>query len=305
MRARLLLSLLFLSSLPALADQLIPAGSIIGCTVAEGKISSQTTAVGDPVMCTLNHAEKFGRTSFPYGTYLIGRFEEYKDPGHFVGKGYMELRFDRMVVQPDTIVPVNARVVATPGYKVDQEGRILGNGHAVKDTVEWLIPVLWPIDLINLPRRGPRPVLKPETQLTLKVMDDFGIPTPMENSVRTPALVSRQTPDEPTYQSYREPAPVERQAAPVQQSYAPPPQPYAPQQYAPQQYAQQQTPQVVVQMVQQPAQQQQPIYIQQQQQPIVVQQAPPQVIYSVPRYAPPPPPAYAYGPYGYRYYGPY
>ena len=27
----------------------------------------------------------------------------------------MELVFDRMVVQPDTIVPLNARVVAAPG----------------------------------------------------------------------------------------------------------------------------------------------------------------------------------------------
>ena len=89
----------------------------------------------------------------------------------------------------------------------------------------WLIPVLWPIDLINLPRRGPRPVLKPESKLTLKVLDDFGIPTPMENAVRTPALVSRITPDEPTYQSMREqaPAPVQRrQFQPTQQSYTPP-----------------------------------------------------------------------------------
>jgi hypothetical protein len=39
-----------------------------------------------------------------------------------------------------------------------------------------MIPILWPIDLINLPRRGPRPTLKEETRLTLKVMDDLGVP---------------------------------------------------------------------------------------------------------------------------------
>jgi hypothetical protein len=286
MRARLLLPLLLsLVPMSALADQLVPAGSIIGCTVAEGKISSQTMAVGDPVMCTLSHTEKYGRASFPYGSYLTGRFVEYKDPGHFVGKGYMEIRFDRLIVQPDTVVPINARVIATTGYKVDMNGRILGKGHAVADTIEWLIPVLWPIDIINLPRRGPRPTLKPETQLTLKIIDDFGIPTPMENAVRTPALVSRVTEDEPTYQSYR--APIERQAPPVQQ-YAPVQQQYQPQ-YAPQPQYQQQSynrpPQVVVNVGSAPPPRPRPMYI-----------APPPMYYPAPVYAPY---GYYYRPYGY------
>jgi len=282
---RLILSLLagpLICGAPVLAhaDQLVPAGSTITCTIAEGKVSSQTEKVGDPVMCTLGHTEAYGRNSFPYGSYLIGHFQEYKDPGHFVGKGWMELAFDRMIVQPDTIVPINARVVAAPGYKVDMNGRILGNGHAVKDTVEWLIPVLWPLDLINLPRRGPRPVLKPESKLTLKVLDDFGIPTPMENAVRTPALVSRITPDEPTYQSMREqaPAPVQRrQLQPTQQSYAPQPAP--------------------VQYVQQP---QQTVY-QAAPQVVYVQPPPPRVVYMQP---PPPRVVYGYPAYAYRY-GPY
>lgn len=274
-----------------MADQLVPAGSVISCTVAEPNVSSHTQKIGDPVMCQLGHSEVYGRTSFPYGSYLIGHFAEYKDPGHFVGKGWMELDFDRMVIQPDTIVPLNARVVATPKYPVDKDGRIHGTGHAVKDTVTWLIPVLWPIDLINLPRRGPAPVLKAETKLTLKVMDDFGIPTPQENAVRTPALISRTTPDEPTYQQYQQ------QAAPVERMI--PPQQYAPvqQQYAPQP-AYSGAP-VVVNLVQPAPQQQQPIIIQQaapvQQQPVVVQQ--PGVVYN---YPPPPPPAYR--PYRYYYY---
>ncbi len=284
MKARFALTFLALAAPLAMkADQLVPAGSVITCTVAEPNISSHTQKIGDPVMCQMGHSEVYGRTVFPYGSYLIGHFAEYKDPGHFVGKGWMELDFDRMVVQPDTVIPLNARVVATPKYPVDKDGRIHGTGHATRDTIEWLIPVLWPIDLINLPRRGPSPVLKAETKLTLKVMDDFGIPTPQENAVRTPALVSRQTPDEPTYQQYREQAaPVERMAP--QQAYA--------QQYAPQ--PQYQAP-VVVNLVQ-PAQQQ-PIIIQQQQPPVVVQQQP-RVVYS---YPPPPPPVY--GPYRYYYRG--
>ena len=150
----------------ARAEQLIPAGSVMQCMISEGNISSKTTHVGDPVLCQVSRTEVYGRSVFPYGSYLVGHFEAYKDPGHFVGKGWMELRFDQMVVGNDTVIPISSRVVANSGKNpVDRDGKILGTGHAVKDTVEWLIPVLWPIDLINLPRRGPTPVLKAETRL--------------------------------------------------------------------------------------------------------------------------------------------
>jgi len=175
--AVLAISFLALAPLPrALAsDQLVPGGSTFTCRVSEGRISSKTMAIGDPVLCTLNPVEFYGRSVLPYGSDIEGRFVDYKDPGHFVGKGWMELRFDRMFLG-NRVIPIDAKVVQVPKYKVDQQGRILGQGHAVKDTVTWLIPVLWPIDLINLPRRGPSPVLKPETLLTLEMMDDVGIP---------------------------------------------------------------------------------------------------------------------------------
>jgi hypothetical protein len=172
-----LCTILFAAPLTAYAgEQIIPAGSLLSCTVSEPKLSSKTANIGDPVLCQLGMSERYGRSVLPYNSYLVGRFEDYKDPGHFVGKGWMELKFDRMVIEPDTVIPVDARVVDVPGYNVDKYGRILGKGHAVRDTVEWLIPILWPIDLINLPRRGPRPTLKEETRLTLKVMDDLGVP---------------------------------------------------------------------------------------------------------------------------------
>ncbi len=170
---------LFLLAAPGIghaAEQLIPAGSLVQCTVSEPKLSSKTADVGDPVLCQISHVELYGRSTLPYGSYLEGRFEDYKDPGHLVGKGWMELKFDRMIIQPDTVIPVSAKVVYVPGYPVDKEGRIHGKGHPVRDIVEWSIPILWPIDLINLPRRGPRPTLKEETRLTLKIMDDFGVP---------------------------------------------------------------------------------------------------------------------------------
>jgi hypothetical protein len=301
MKSKLILAFsLFLASAPfiASAEQLVPAGSVLKCTVSEPKISSQTMAIGDPVMCILGHTEAYSRTVFPYGSYLIGHFEEYKDPGHFVGKGWMELRFDRLMIQPDTNVPINARVVATPKYPVDKDGRIHGTGHPTRDLIEWMIPVLWPIDLINLPRRGPRPTLKAETQLTLKVLDDFGIPSQMEQDYQQPALIERRT---AALQQHKETMVDQgymsadeafgQQSAPAQQQYAPAPvqQSYAPQQ----QYAQQ----PVYQAYAAPQPQ------------VIVVQSPPQTVYvPQPYYVPqpvyygPPPPQYYYGP---RYYRPY
>jgi hypothetical protein len=208
------------------AEQIVPAGSLISCTVPEPKLNSKTTAIGDPVLCRIGHAERYGRSVLPYDSYLVGRFEDYKDPGHFFGKGWMELRFDRMIIEPDTVIPIEARVVDVPGYNVDRYGRILGKGHAVRDTVTWMIPVLWPIDLINLPRRGPRPTLKEETRLTLKVMDDLGIPDNMQDPYqRDPSGLVRRQP------SAYDPPPAPPEPAPIAQS-APtviyPPAPAAP-----------------------------------------------------------------------------
>jgi hypothetical protein len=287
---RLLAPLLLLVSaaIPAGAEQMIPAGSVVQCMVADS-ISSKTTRVGDPILCMVSHAELYGRSTFPFGSYLEGHFEAYKDPGHFVGKGWMELKFDRMVVGNDTVIPIETRVIATSGKNaVTGDGRIMGTGHAVRDTVEWMIPVLWPIDLINLPRRGPTPVLKPETRLTVKVLDDFGIPTKAEVQ-HQPELISRY--------NYADNQPAQQEApAPARQAYAPqqqeaPPQPY----YAPigQSYT---TPTSTVVVVQPQA-------------PMMYGYPPPYYAYPPPPpygYYPPPPPAYAYPPVAYGgYYRPY
>ena len=78
--------LLFAAPLSCYAgEQLIPAGSLIQCTISEPKLSARTTAIGDPVLCRMGHAERYGRSVLPYNSYLVGRFEDYKDPGHFVG----------------------------------------------------------------------------------------------------------------------------------------------------------------------------------------------------------------------------
>jgi hypothetical protein len=195
------------------AERLVPAGSIILCTVNEPKLSSKTANVGDPVLCQVGYSGYGGRlgpAALPYDSFLVGRFEDYKDPGHLVGKGWMELTFDRMVIEPNTVIPLSARVVGVSGYNVDRQGRILGKGHATRDTVEWMIPILWPIDVLNLPRRGPRPTLKAETRLTLKVMDDIGVPDFAEPQEETPGLLRRAP------SAYR---------PPLQNDAAPPPPP--------------------------------------------------------------------------------
>ena len=228
-------SLVFSAPLFASAgEHLIPAGSLISCTVAEPKISSKTTAIGDPVLCQVGHAERYGRSVLPQDSYLVGRFEDYKDPGHFVGKGWMELKFDRMVIEPDTIIPIDARVVDVPGYRVDNQGRILGKGHETRDIVTWCIPVLWPIDLLMLPARGHRPTLKEETRLTLKVMDDLGVPNgdPMQRDpyglIQRSPHAENVPPPPPIPDLYEDQAPVAQQ--PVAENYdqpaAPPPPAY-------------------------------------------------------------------------------
>jgi len=236
-------SLLMTPSLFADAgSRLIPAGALVSCTTGDGKISSKTTAVGDPILCKVQF--KRGDFMLPYNSYLGGEFAEYKDPGHFVGKGWMELDFDRLYVG-DQVIPISAKVVDVPGYKIDAQGRILGKGHAVRDTVLWMIPVLWPIDLINLPRRGPRPTLKSETALTLRVMDDIQVPVVPEpqrdpyglyqrgpQSYAPPPAPPTEAPDAGPEQSYvpDQPAPDE-QPAPPAMAYAPPVQYVAPAPY--------------------------------------------------------------------------
>jgi hypothetical protein len=219
-----LLSFLLAPSLFADAGQhLIPAGSLIGCTLSEPKLSSKTAAVGDPVMCRVGHSGRYGGAVLPYNSFLVGEFEEYKDPGHFVGKGWLELRFDRMVIEPGTVIPIDARVVDVPGYRVDNKGRILGKGHATRDVVLWTIPILWPIDLLMLPMRGPRPTLKEETHLTLKMMDDLPVPATDTPQMDPYGLMHRETGQyNPPPAPAPEPAPQPTAYAPVQQA---PPQP--------------------------------------------------------------------------------
>ncbi|MFZ0477894.1 MAG: hypothetical protein WAL71_02005 [Terriglobales bacterium] len=156
-------------------EMVLPAGTLLQCTLNEPNFSSATVAVGDPVLCHLRSLTEFGHQAFPRESYLVGHLESSKDPGHFWGKGYMKIVFDR-IGMPQGDMPLDAKVVATRGYKVDKYGDIDGKGHAKRDLVEWMIPPLWPWKIIMLPARGPRPTLKGEAVLTLRLMDDVQLP---------------------------------------------------------------------------------------------------------------------------------
>jgi hypothetical protein len=179
-------------------DILVPAGTLIRCTLDEPNFSSATADIGDPVICHLSSLREFGQSVFPRGSYLGGHLEADKEPGHFVGKGYLKLEFDRIGFS-STDVPVPSKVIAAKGYKVDRHGDIVGRGHPKRDVVEWLIPPLWPWKIITLPARGPRPTLKGEEQVTVRLMDDIQIPR---------QLASAQSSARPT--SYDRPRPYYR-----------------------------------------------------------------------------------------------
>jgi len=173
--AGLAVTLLALTAGASAREVVLPAGTLLQCTLNEPNFSSATAEVGDPVLCHLRGVTQFGQEAFPRGSYLVGHLESAKDPGHFVGKGSLQLQFDRIGL-PNGDVPLATKVIATRGYKVDKEGKIDGRGHAKRDVVEWLLPPLWPWKVASLPARGPRPQLKGETVLSLRLMDDIQIP---------------------------------------------------------------------------------------------------------------------------------
>jgi hypothetical protein len=69
--------------------------------------------------------------------------------------------------------------------------------------VEWLIPPLWPWKIITLPARGPRPTLKGEEQITLRLMDDIVIPPTTTSYDRPPAYFKPQPSYDRPSASYR------------------------------------------------------------------------------------------------------
>src|SRR5215469_2794989 len=175
----------------------VPAGTLMRCTLDEPNFSSATAQIGDPVLCRTTSIEMFGRPLTPRGAYLSARLEEFKDPGHFFGKGWIQLEFTSLTL-PAGNFPINAKVISAGRYRVDAEGKIKGKGHPTRDAVEWMIPILWPVKVLTLPARGPRPTLKGETRLELRLMEDLLLPESSRADLgglpsRSSALLPRPT----------------------------------------------------------------------------------------------------------------
>ena len=204
---------------------IIPAGTLLQCTLDEPNFSSKTAMVGDPVLCHLGPLGSFGHSVFPRGAMLGGHLQDYKDPGRLVGKGWIQLEFDRLVLPGAEILPLAAKVISAPHMKVDAQGDIHGKGHPKRDAVEWMIPVMWPIKLLTLPARGPFPALKGETHLALRLMEDVEVPFPVaKNSVPMPPWASpsryRSSYDASAWDSSRlQPRLASAQTATVQPAY--------------------------------------------------------------------------------------
>src|SRR5215471_16982152 len=104
-RAFLLLAVAVSCPIVVSAQTVIPAGTILQCSLDEPNLSSATASEGDPVLCYLKSVQEFGHIVIPRGSYLQGRVTAEKNPGHFAGKGYMQIEFDRMGL-PSADIPV-------------------------------------------------------------------------------------------------------------------------------------------------------------------------------------------------------
>lgn len=197
--ASLFVALVF--STPAAAKDLIPAGTIITCILDEPNFSSKTAQIGDPVLCSLGPLRSFGHMVFPRGAQLSGHLQDYKDPGHFWGKGSLSLEFDRVILPNAEVLPLNAKIISAPHQRVDKAGSIKGKGHPKRDAFFWAVPLFWPVKVLTLPARGPYPTLKGETRLSMRLMEDVEMPT-VAKAYPAPPWVNQNS-------SYRAPSAIQ------------------------------------------------------------------------------------------------
>src|SRR5260370_18966182 len=172
----LVLGLIATAAAQSAPEEGLPAGTLLQGPLDEPNLSSKTAQPVDPILCHGSALSAFGSSVFPRGAYLAGHFQDYHDPGRFFGKGWIDLAFDRLVLPHAVELPLSAKVISVPHLRVDREGKIHGRGHPKRDAVGWLIPVLWPVEVITLPAPGPRPTLKGEVRITLRLLDDVEVP---------------------------------------------------------------------------------------------------------------------------------
>ncbi len=155
---------------------IVRAGELVRCTLEEPNLSSATVDVGDPVVCYLQSFREFGFSVFPRGSFLSGRVSDWREPGRLVGKGWLALSFDRLILGTSVEVPISAKVAGVRNLRVDAGGKVIGKGHARRDALAWSLPPFWAFQIIKLPGRGPRPILKGETPIVVRMLDDVVVP---------------------------------------------------------------------------------------------------------------------------------
>ena len=200
----------------AVAKDFIPAGTILHCTMDEPNFSPKTAMVGDPVLCHLGPLGSFGHSIFPRGAQLGGHLQDYKSPGHFVGKGWMAIEFDRLILPNAEILPLAAKVISAPHLKTDAQGDIHGKGHPKRDAALWMVPLFWPVKVFTLPARGPYPALKGESRLSLRLMEDVEVPFATTHNYPVPPWKDEQSSYNSNSSSIYRPASTTASNAPIQ-----------------------------------------------------------------------------------------
>jgi hypothetical protein len=135
-------------------NEVVPAGTLLRCTLTEPNFSSKTASVGDPVLCQIASLAPFGYSFFPGGAELGGHLQNYTNPGRLFGKGWLDVKFDRLVLLGGETIPISAKLISVPHARVDKEGKIHGKG-------------------LMLPMRGLYPAFKGETRVTLRLLEDI------------------------------------------------------------------------------------------------------------------------------------
>ncbi len=213
----LILSIFFLLVVSsAAAKDFIPAGTILHCTMDEPNFSPKTAMVGDPVLCHLGPLGSFGHSIFPRGAQLGGHLQDYKSPGRFVGKGWMAIEFDRLILPNAEVLPLAAKVISAPHLKTDAQGDIHGKGHPKRDAALWMVPLFWPVKVFTLPARGPYPALKGESRLSLRLMEDVEVPFATTHNYPAPPWKDEQSSYNSNSSSIYRPASTTASSAPIQ-----------------------------------------------------------------------------------------
>jgi hypothetical protein len=151
--AFLAFSLLLIAPRTSAQQNVVPAGTLLRCTLDEPHLSPDSADVGDPILCRLSAAQRIGWVSFPRGAYLAGHVDAQEKLGNFGTHGSMTLVFDRIGWSKGN-VPARSKVIAVKNYTIDHDGKIVGG---------WLSD----------------PVLKGETSVTVRLMNDVEVPAMM------------------------------------------------------------------------------------------------------------------------------